>query len=82
MPLVAGTCLGSHEISSPLGAGGMGDVYRVDYFAPDISARTSLRRMPPGQSALDLPPGKAHLVGAGWSRHLMGGATWVAKQGG
>ena len=29
MPLVAGSRLGSHEIISPLGAGGMGEVYRA-----------------------------------------------------
>src|SRR5918911_3005959 len=27
MPLDAGTCLGQYEIRSPLGAGGMGEVY-------------------------------------------------------
>jgi hypothetical protein len=32
---------------------------------------------------LTCPAGKAHLVGAGWSRHLMGGVTCgVAEQGG
>ena len=29
MPLVAGTRLGSHETIAPLGAGGMGEVYRA-----------------------------------------------------
>jgi len=29
MPLVSGTKLGPYEIQSPLGAGGMGEVYRA-----------------------------------------------------
>ena len=29
MPLSSGTTLGPHEIQSPLGAGGMGEVYRA-----------------------------------------------------
>ncbi len=30
MPLVSGTKLGPYEIQSPLGAGGMGEVYRAN----------------------------------------------------
>jgi hypothetical protein len=37
MPLVAGIRLGPYEIQSPIGASGMGDVYRARHAAPDYS---------------------------------------------
>jgi len=55
MALVAGTKLGPYEIQSPLGAGGMGEVYRaldtrldrtvaIKILAPHLSADTTLRQ--------------------------------------
>ena len=38
MPLTSGTRLGSYEVVAPLGAGGMGEVYRVRDTALDRAA--------------------------------------------
>ena len=50
MSLTAGTRLGAYEIVGPLGAGGMGEVYRATRHAPEARGRASRscrRRSPP-----------------------------------
>src|SRR6204780_3768605 len=70
MPLSAGDKLGAYEILAPIGAGGMGEVYRAKdtklgrqvaikvlpgHLAADTSARERLRREAAAAAALDHP---------------------------
>src|SRR5579863_279349 len=70
MPLSAGDKLGAYEILAPIGAGGMGEVYRAKdtrlgrqvaikvlpgHLAADSSARERLRREAVAAAALDHP---------------------------
>ena len=69
MSLSAGTRLGPHEIVAPLGAGGMGDVYRArdTRLAREVAAKVLLERparhpkQPPGFETIELPEsGRTH----------------------
>src|ERR1700752_3381759 len=46
MPLSAGTCLGPYEILAPIGAGGMGEVYRAHdpRMGRDVAIKLSAER--------------------------------------
>src|SRR6201988_5335942 len=46
MPLSAGTCLGPYEILAPIGAGGMGEVYRAHdpRMGRDVAIKVSAER--------------------------------------
>src|SRR5215471_8889068 len=45
MPLAAGTRLGSYEVTSPIGAGGMGEVYRAR--DTKLGREVAIKVMPP-----------------------------------
>src|SRR5262245_467036 len=58
MPLGAGARLGSYEIISPLGAGGMGEVYRAR--DPRLGREVAIKILPSGREAN--PVSKARFI--------------------
>ena len=51
MPLAAGTSLGHHTITAPLGAGGMGEVYRAQ--DTKLDREVAIKVLPEGFAADD-----------------------------
>jgi serine/threonine protein kinase len=49
MPLEAGAQVGPYEVVSPIGAGGMGEVYRAR--DPRIGREVAIKILPPGFAA-------------------------------
>ncbi|MBC8645557.1 MAG: hypothetical protein H7X85_00215, partial [Thermoanaerobaculia bacterium] len=45
MPIAAGSCLGPYEILAPIGAGGMGEVYRAR--DTKLSRDVAIKVLPP-----------------------------------
>src|SRR6187401_1758725 len=66
MPLTAGTRLGSYEIISPLGAGGMGEVYRARdaKLNRDVAIKVLPERLAQDPAALARFEREAHAVAA------------------